>query len=570
MINAFYRNSPAPGRKLRIGLLLDGLETSAVVARIIEDIAKSNFASIELVVLHDEAPAGPLKPKWRRKLEILLDSTKRRHLLYSQYCKFDEARAPRPSPDAPVDCSASLASVPQTRVRPIGKRFVHRFPDEALATIAGFDLDVLLRFGFNILRGGILKSARYGVWSYHHGNNDAYRGGPPLFWELVENNPESGVILQVLEEALDDGIVLRKSVFPTRAGHSWSANRFGPYWASQHFVIEMLWRLHNFGWQHLQAHSRKAGVYTGKQPIYRAPTNTQMAGWLGPGLIKKRLYSRKAETEFHWKIALRPLPSNDSAIRGPLNLTEFQWIESPKGHFWADPFLFEWQGKTYLFIEDYIYGRKKGILAVAPLDDPAKLVFEPCLEEPFHLSYPAVFASGDQIYMIPETCEAGEIRLYVAERFPHRWKLVKALLPLPAVDTTPWFDGERWWLFVTTCEAEHCPSLLLFSSPTLEGEWRYHPANPLSGDLKDVRNAGAIFRAGGRLYRPSQSARDAYGSSFTLHEIVRLTETDYEERPVSTTKAAGLPNIIGTHTYGRTAAWEVIDGCFVLPASDVR
>ena len=68
----------------------------------------------------------------------------------------------------------------------------------------------------------------------------------------------------------------------------------------------------------------------------------------------------------------------------------------------------------------------------------------------------------------------------------------------------------------------------------------------------------------------ARAREEPTGSSFTLNEIVRLTETDYEERPVSTTEAVGLPNMIGTHTYGRAAAWEVVDGCFVLPARDVR
>ena len=184
-----------------------------------------------------------------------------------------------------------------------------------------------------------------------------------MFWELVENNPELGVILQVLDEALDDGIVLRKSVFPTRSGRSWSANRFGPYWASQHFVIEMLWLLHNFGWQHLQARSRKAGAYIGKQPIYRAPSNVQVAAWLGPVLARKAIYLRKVEAEVHWKCALLLLPSEDLAYsRRPRNLSEFQFMDSPKGHFCADPFLFEWQDKTYVFIEDDVTARRKASL----------------------------------------------------------------------------------------------------------------------------------------------------------------------------------------------------------------
>ena len=101
---------------------------------------------------------------------------------------------------------------------PIRKRFVHRFPADAIEYIRGKELDVLIRFGFNILRGEILTAARCGVWSYHHGDNDYYRGGPAYFWEVYESNPISGVILQVLTEQLDAGKVLYKGLFATHPG----------------------------------------------------------------------------------------------------------------------------------------------------------------------------------------------------------------------------------------------------------------------------------------------------------------------------------------------------------------
>lgn len=546
---------------------MDRPELAASAARIIEDIQESNFASIELVVWHEAAAAGPAPaagPAWRRKLEILRDPARRQQVLFALYSKWDRRRGPAPSPDEPVDCGPWLEKVPSLRVRPEGKRFVHRFRAEDLAEIARHDLDVILRFGFNILRGGILRAARYGLWSFHHGDNDAYRGGPALFWEVVEQNPESGVILQVLEEALDDGVVLSKSVFPSEPGLSWSRNRFGPYWASTHFVIERLWQLHNYGWEQVTAQATKSGQYRGRQAIYRAPTNSAVARWLAPALVRKaarRLTQGPAAN--HWKTALRRLPAAGSAIAAPLDLREFHWLESPSGVFWADPVLCEWQGQTHLFVEEYDYARQRGRLAVAQVEDPRLLRFETCLDEPFHLSYPCVFTHGGQAYMIPESHAAGEVRLYAAGDYPLRWKLRKVLLKIPAVDTTPYYDGRKWWLFVTTCgPLGFCPSLLLFHADELEGEWTYHPANPLSGSLENVRNAGPVFESEGRVYRPSQSGRGGYGANFSLNEVERLNEREYRERRVSTTLPRGLPGMLGTHTYTRTAHWEAVDGVF--------
>ena len=123
------------------------------------------------------------------------------------------------------------------------------FPPEAVDAVKAANLDVVVRCGFNILRGDILNSARYGVWSFHHGDNDFYRGGPAFFWEVYEDNPLSGVILQVLNEQLDAGFVLCKGIFSTVRGLSHARNVVRPYWDAQTFLIQKLWELHQRGWE---------------------------------------------------------------------------------------------------------------------------------------------------------------------------------------------------------------------------------------------------------------------------------------------------------------------------------
>ena len=59
------------------------------------------------------------------------------------------------------------------------------------------------------------------------------------------------------------------------------------------------------------------------------------------------------------------------------------------------------------------------------------------LEEQFHLSYPYIFEHEDRVYMIPETNEANEIRLYQAVDFPLIWELKQVLMQnVSAVDTS--------------------------------------------------------------------------------------------------------------------------------------
>lgn len=86
-----------------------------------------------------------------------------------------------------------------------------RLPEPDIAALRGYDLDVLLRFGFRILKGAVLGVPRHGVWSYHHGDPARFRGGPSCFREIVRGERSVGVVLQRLTETLDAGEILYRS-----------------------------------------------------------------------------------------------------------------------------------------------------------------------------------------------------------------------------------------------------------------------------------------------------------------------------------------------------------------------
>ena len=127
-----------------------------------------------MIVNRQPQAPPPTAGRLTRYLKLLRDSYRRRTLLCALYQKFDLRRRQHPDPPEFVDCADILAKHERLDVVPITKRFVRRFPPEAIAAVRSQDFDVLVRFGFNILRGEILTSARYGVWSFHHGDNEFY------------------------------------------------------------------------------------------------------------------------------------------------------------------------------------------------------------------------------------------------------------------------------------------------------------------------------------------------------------------------------------------------------------
>jgi len=566
-ISSLYLHSRSQAKPLRIGVLVDRFRITKAARQVLLDVQASDFARLELVVVNRQPPAAPAPSESRlsRRMRLLRESRFRRLLLYSLYNKLDKRYVQHPDPLEEVDSADILGGIPRLDVIPIAKRFVHRFPPEAIAAVRSHDLDVLLRFGFNILHGEVLTSARYGVWSFHHGDNDFYRGGPALFWEVVEDNPCSGVLLQVLDEQLDAGQVLCKSVFSTVRGLSRNRNVFYPYWGSSHFVIRKLHELHECGWESVKQHAVPPAPYRGKVKVYRAPGNSQMLKWIVPA-IGRKLITRpfRRDTRYHWRICLRHADSSRllTGRAGPLARgPEHPWLPSPAGHFYADPFLLEHQGQLWLFFEDYRYDENRGRIACAPIESDLSIgPARTCLDLPYHVSYPFVFHHGSDVFLIPESASNESVDLYRATAFPFSWKLERTLFRGCAVDTTPILHDDRWYFFTTLCEPPHNAVFgTLFSAAQLSGDWVLHPNSPISTDVRNARSAGRIQRLDGRLFRPVQDCSERYGRRIHVQEILELTPSTCRERRLHSIEPDWEKDLKGTHTYDFSAGIEALD-----------
>jgi len=380
----------------------------------------------------------------------------------------------------------------------------------------------------------------------------------------VEHNPLSGVMLQVLTEDLDAGLVLCKSQFNTQATLSASANRFAAYWGASGQVIQKLNQLHQFGWEHLEQNAVPPTPYRGKQKIYRSPSNAQIARWLGPVLLKKAAgyYFRRNRVDY-WRIGVRlgyaPLYETGST-------DHFQWITPPKGRFWADPFLFEHQARIWVFYEDYSYPQQNGLISVAEIG-PLGSFSSPavCLSDPArHYSYPHVFRCGKEIFMIPESYDSKSVDLYRCLEFPNKWVKERTLFEGKYVDTTVWHSDGLWWLMTTLAEPDpRAGQLLLFYADSLISDLHFHPANPISTDVRTNRGAGRIIETRDGLIRPSQSCSPTYGYSLSFQKITELTKTAYSESCVRTIEP--WEELAGVHSYARAGDVELIDAKTFVP-----
>ena len=118
--------------------------------------------------------------------------------------------------------------------------------------------------------------------------------------------------------------------------------------------------------------------------------------------IVRRLY-RLCFYNPHWRTCWRFIDGPDLWETRSLSGTSWNVIPDPGFRFYADPFPLVHEGKTYVFVEDFDHKTAKAIISVLPFDEQGPIgPPQPVLEEPWHLSYPFVFAHAGQIWMIPE------------------------------------------------------------------------------------------------------------------------------------------------------------------------
>lgn len=548
----------ATGAPLRVGVMIDGWTDRAWVAKIIDDIQRSDVAQVVAVVINRaESPS-----RWRGLHKRL------GHLPFAVYRRLDRwlfRRLFKIRSDAfdPVDLRPLVPEADVLEVVPLRKRNTDRFDAASLEWIAGRRLDVMLRFGFGIIRGPILESARYGIWSFHHGDNREYRGTPAMFWEMYELNQDCGVTLQILTDKLDGGRVIHRTSEKTNF-YSLYLNQNRNYWKATGSIILRLRQLHSAGWPalcELDTYGEEASYTKG---IYRDPGAWAMLKFLSR--LAARFVGRawlEVVTEEQWSLAWRHR-SHSCEVPAFDRGEPYQMLRPPRGYFYADPFLINYQGRHFIFFEDFEYAAGRGVISCVELDSQGR-PSQPrvALASDCHLSYPCVFEHDAQVYMIPETRSRRRIELWRAVEFPEKWVLDRVLIDgINCADTTWLHYRDRYWLFsgVAMEGAMSSDELHVYWSDQPFGPWHPHPQNPVVTTIRGARPAGVLFEVDGQLFRTGQDGAKVYGHQINFYRVEKLDETQYRETPIGVMRPDWLPRNVGTHTYNVDDKYEVIDG----------
>jgi hypothetical protein len=197
----------------------------------------------------------------------------------------------------------------------------------------------------------------------------------------------------------------------------------------------------------------------------------------------------------------------------------------------ADPFMTRERGTWFMFFEAMNRNNRRGEIGLATSGDGLRWTYENIvLAETFHLSYPYIFKWDDDYFMVPETRQAGSVRLYQASAFPGEWRYHSTLLDLEGTDPSIFRYGDKWWMFLCTPPADHA-SLNLYMAEEPTGPWREHPKNPIvRSDPGIARPAGRPIVVDGNVIRFAQDCCPEYGTRVRAFEVFDLTPDAYQER----------------------------------------
>lgn len=284
--------------------------------------------------------------------------------------------------------------------------------------------------------------------------------------------------------------------------------------------------------------------------------------------MKEKMYSlayrkRENKNDFFWN------HNNYMFIECKIDCSYRYWL--------ADPFLFEKNGVVFLFYEAYDLIQRRGKIGYSVLKEgkkpsPINIV----IEEPHHLSFPFIFEHNGDIFIMPETCEANNIKLYKAIDFPNKWEMSKTIVDgIFTCDTViADLSPDKKYLLTSEMYRKNVPNNnyascwvknKLFS---IDKEFDILDQGTLvaEGDY-GIRNAGNFIRYKNFIYRVGQNCKARlYGRGLVFYEVKSFEPyIETEKLAIDCTifsdhiSRRSKNEIIGVHTYNNSENYEIID-----------
>lgn len=267
--------------------------------------------------------------------------------------------------------------------------------------------------------------------------------------------------------------------------------------------------------------------------------------------MKLSKYYNKAFIGGSWKVGLMDKLAGDKI---------YKIVHTPIGQWLADPFLYEYDGQHYLFVEQYFNSKNRAGIGVYEIKDGNPINNSIIIDNPYHMSYPCVFFYKGNHYMIPESSSNQTIDLYVAEEFPQKWRHEKILvIGRRMVDTTVLVRKDAVYLITYENDSN---GWVLHSYLLNMDDYSLLKIGDTHYKTNVARPAGCFFEKDGKLYRPAQNCTIKYGESLLIYEVTELSEKFYREEFAYEIKCSDIKineHFERIHTINKDSRYTVVD-----------
>ena len=432
------------------------------------------------------------------------------------------------------------------------------FSKAYIDSLSAKKIDIFINYSSSDIPDSVFNNSTYGVIKF-------YKGGPSLdknlfigFLDVLNKRPASQLI--IVREDRDSGLdsLLCFGKIMTRS--LWHHNRAAILKKSNAFILSFLKDLH---------HNRSFE----NQPI-NSSDDLDTSEYISSFYLAKYLFKVYLSAAILTLIKEFQIPKKYNRwsiayLKGSLeiNLSSATEVKNLPGRFFADPFIIYHNNRNICFVEDFFYAESKGKISAIEILDNGYQFLGVVLEEQFHMSYPYVFEHENKVYMIPETNDANEIRMYEAINFPLEWEFKQVLMEnISAVDTSIFQEGNKWYMFTNICSSQsddHSSELHIFFSDSPHSKnWQpIQPNNPIIFNSQKARNGG-FFELRNKKYRVNQVQDFShYGRSLAVNLIKNISQDIYEEERVFEIQPDFREDIISTHHYHTNGKFIVFDYC---------
>lgn len=435
-------------------------------------------------------------------------------------------------------------------------KFSEYFNAKDIETIRTYRPDFILRFGFSIIRGDILDAAPFGIWSFHHSDEQSIRGGPAGFWEVYNGHKINGVILQRLTKHLDGGIILKKRFYKTTL-HNCALNLHHILSSSTDMPVQVCRDILNGQADYFQ---KSPSDSTAK--IFTWPKSATMIRFFAKQIFRRIVYNFK-DLFIHekWAVGVAKADFYEITKSGLHELDIQTYCFKSNSTYPADPFALPYDNGIRIFFENFNYKNgKAGIDSVIYDDTSGFSSAKKITDNQSHHSFPFVFRQNNKTYLVPEQIAKGRVDLYTWDENNKALHFERTLLDIPLADPALIFYRNTWWLFGSIAGSDVNNSLNIYYSDTIDGIFTEHSQNSVVFDPRGARMAG-LYDSGEKLYRFAQESHITYGRTIRIFEVADLSETSYSEKNIARLVPFNHRNFRkGIHTLSICSPYIVFDG----------